>query len=59
MIGVRLPEQARITSMYFGGNSFIMTPPFSPSAICVTSGGIEMVDPVGPVTGCGRRPRAS
>jgi hypothetical protein len=26
---------------YLGGNSFIITPPFSPSAICVTSGGTE------------------
>ena len=39
MIGVRLPEHARTTSMYFGGNSFIITPPFSPSPICVTSCG--------------------
>ena len=28
-----------MTSRYFDGNSFIITPPFSPSAICVTSGG--------------------
>ena len=27
------PEHSRITSTYFGGNSFIITPPFSPSAI--------------------------
>ena len=38
-IGVAEPEHSRITSRYLGGNSFIITPPFSPSAICVTSGG--------------------
>src|SRR6266571_3121341 len=40
MIGVREPEHSRITSKYLAGNSFIITPPFSPSAIWVTSGGI-------------------
>src|SRR6266568_2161157 len=39
MAGVWVPELSRITSKYLGGNSFIMTPPFSPSAIWVTSGG--------------------
>ena len=38
-IGVLEPEHSRTTSRYLGGNSFIITPPFSPSAICVTSGG--------------------
>ena len=38
-IGVREPEHSRTTSRYLGGNSFIITPPFSPSAIWVTSGG--------------------
>jgi len=37
--GTSEPEHSRMTSMYFGGNSFIITPPFSPSAIWVTSGG--------------------
>jgi hypothetical protein len=37
--GTSLPEASCTTSMYLGGNSFIITPPFSPSAICVTSGG--------------------
>ena len=40
--GVSLPEASAITSLYLGGNSFIMTPPFSPSAIWVTSGGIDL-----------------
>ena len=39
MAGVLEPEHSRMTSIYFDGNSFIITPPFSPSAICVTSGG--------------------
>ena len=39
--GVSDPEHSRETSIYFGGNSFIITPPFSPSAICVASGGTE------------------
>jgi len=30
-------EAARIACMNAGGNSFIITPPFSPSPICVTS----------------------
>jgi hypothetical protein len=38
-IGVREPEHAPITWKYLGGNSCIITPPFSPSAIWVTSGG--------------------
>ena len=37
--GVCDPEHSRITATYFEGNSFIITPPFSPSATCVTSGG--------------------
>ena len=40
--GTSLPEASRTTSKYFDGNSFIITPPFSPSAICVTSGGTEL-----------------
>ncbi len=43
MSGVCEPEDSRTTSMYLGGNSFIMTPPFSPSAICVTKGGIDFL----------------
>ncbi len=39
IIGVSLPEHSRTTSMNLPGNSFIITPPFSPSAIWVTSGG--------------------
>ena len=39
MAGVLEPEHSRITSRYFDGNSFIITPPFSPSAIWVTRGG--------------------
>ena len=31
--GVMESEASRITSRYLGGNSFIITPPFSPSAI--------------------------
>ena len=42
MAGVWVPEHSRITSKYLGGNSFIITPPFSPSAIWVTSGGTRL-----------------
>ena len=38
--GVGDPEHSLVTWKYLGGNSFIMTPPFSPSAICVTTGAI-------------------
>ena len=38
--GVGDPEHFLVTWKYLGGNSFIMTPPFSPSAICVTRGAI-------------------
>ena len=53
-IGVREPEHARTTSRYLGGNSFMITPPFSPSAIWVTSGGT-----LRPASSMGERPLAS
>ena len=31
-----------MTARYLGGNSFIMTPPFSPSEIWLTSDGIDL-----------------
>ena len=37
--GVSESEHWRTTSLNLDGNSFIITPPFSPSAIWVTSGG--------------------
>ena len=40
-IGVAELEHSRTTCKYLGGNSFIITPPFSPSAIWVTSGGTD------------------
>ena len=39
--GTSPPLASRTTSKYLDGNSFIITPPFSPSAICVTSGGTD------------------
>ena len=39
IIGVPSPSTRRTTSWYLDGNSFIITPPFSPSAIWTTSGG--------------------
>ena len=42
MAGGSVPELSRITPKYFAGNSFIITPPFSPSAIWVTSGGTRL-----------------
>jgi hypothetical protein len=52
--GVRDPDAARTTSKNLGGNSFIITPPFSPSAIWVTSCGTRR-----PASSIGRRPVAS
>ena len=43
-----------MTSLYLGGNSFIITPPFSPSAICVTMRGTDL-----PANWAGPRPLAS
>ena len=37
MAGVWVPEHSQIALKYLGGNSFIITPPFSPSAIWVTA----------------------
>ena len=39
MTGCPNPSTRRTTSRYLDGNSFIITPPFSPSAIWTTSGG--------------------
>jgi hypothetical protein len=52
--GVGDPERSLMTPRYLGGNSFIMTPPFSPSAIWVTSGGTSRL-----ASSTGPRPLAS
>ena len=41
IMGTSEPVASRMTWKNMPGNSFIMTPPFSPSAIWVTSGGTD------------------